>query len=597
MSQSRCQIFLASCLVTSMVLACGPSSPPERPTGIGDLEPEVQIFRDVTGSAGIDFQHVNGASGKLHSAEIMGSGAAWLDVDGDGDLDLFLLQGNHEAMQAGADSAGNPGRRQAPRDRLLRNELIPKGQLSFTDTTEASGIEGSSYSMGVAVGDVDQDGDDDLYVTVFGGADRLWLAVGNGTFVDGTVAAGLGDPRWTTSAAWADFDGDGWLDLVVAAYLSFRFDAPPCHSASSARDYCGPASYPALVDRLYRNLGPDAEGRVSFTDVTKVAGLGATRGPGLGVIAADFDGDGRLDIYVANDTGDNRLWRNLGGEQRQLAFIDDALLSGCATNGAGSREGSMGIAVGDVDRDGDDEILVTHLASETDTFYSNQGGGIFRDRTRAVGLAAPSLSLTNFGTAFLDADNDGWLDLVVASGAVRLFSGRADGEGGTLYQPNHLFLQRPKGAGEAFFEEVGERAGAAFAVPDTSRGLAVADIDNDGDLDLLVTNNGGRARLLLNQLGQEVPWLGLVVVVSSGSTALGARIGIHRRQGPTLWRRVHSDGSYLSASDSRVLVGLGDDPEVTAIEVRWIGGAVEEFGPFELGRYHAVQRGAGRPRS
>jgi len=398
MSPSPFQVFLASCLLTSMVLACGsPSSPPERPTSFRDVDQEVPVFRDASVAAGIDFQHVNGASGGLHSAEIMGSGAAWLDVDGDGDLDLFLLQGNRKAMQSGTDPALSSQPQKAPRDRLLRNEWIPSGELSFVDITAASGIEGFGYSMGVAVGDVDRDGDDDLYVTVFGAADRLWLGSGDGTFIDGTTAAGLGDPRWTTSAAWADFDGDGWLDLVVA------------------------------------------------------------------------------------------------------------------------------------------------------------------------------------------------------SGAVRLFSGRAEGEG-TLPQPNHLFLQRPKVAAGMLFEEVGEQAGAAFAVLGTSRGVALGDVDNDGDPDLLVTNNGGRARLLLNLQGQDRPWLGLVVIERSGSVALGARLGIHRRRGPTLWRRVHSDGSYLSARDSRVLVGLGDDPEITAIEVRWVGGGVEDFGALELGRYHTLRRGAGRPR-
>lgn len=536
------------------------------------------IFVDVTVASGLEFIHYNGRTGDHLLPEVTGSGGALFDYDRDGDLDLYAVQGSvlKETGAAGAWhwTGGDP-----PRDRLFRNRFIEDGTLTFEDVTASSGINALGYGMGTATGDVDNDGWVDLYVTNLG-PNTLLRSNGDGTFSDVTAAAGVGDAGWSTSATFFDYDRDGWLDLFVTNYVDFSVDdSPVCYASSSAPEFCGPDAYPPARDSLFHNLGDG-----TFENVTARAGLAEAFGAGLGVVAADLNGDGWADLYVANDGDPNQLWLNHQGEGR---FVDDALLGGVAFNLMGQAEAGMGIALGDIDADGDEDLFVTHLDGESNTLYMNQGDGLFEDRTIDAGLQRPSLPQTGFGTRFFDYDNDGQLDLVVLNGAVRQQDGRSglDPEY-PLQQMNQLF----RGVGGRF-EEVTVEGGAAFETVEVSRGASAGDLDNDGDVDLVVFNNSGPARVLMNVEGQRRHWLGLTLNNQAGGPAVGARISVSTGGGPSTWRRVHTDGSYCAASDPRVLVGLGDAPDPVDVRVEWPDGAVERHAGLVVDRYWTLAPG------
>ncbi len=561
--------------------------------------PPRPLFVDVAAATGLDFVHRNGMTGELYFVEPVGAGGALVDLDGDGDLDIVLLQGRPlDPATMGRPPLGtSTGSSQGSYGggRVFRNDLSPeaggKSRLHFTDVTEESGLIADGYGMGIAAGDFDNDGRTDLYLTNFG-PNQLWRNVSEGgriRFSEVTEEAGAGDPRWSTSASFVDFDGDGWLDLFVANYVNFRFEAHRrCRSAGGRRDYCGPQAYEGEADLLLHNRGNG-----TFEDLTGPAGLLAAPSSGLGVVAADFDGDGRMDFYVANDLRRNFLWRNLGGFGRQLRFENVALERGVAVSMLGRAQASMGVVAGDLDNDGDDDLFMTHLGSDTNTFYLNNGEGQFDDRSSASGLGAPSLEATGFGTALVDVDNDGWLDLVAANGAVKVIETQAlAGDSFPLKQPNQLF----RNLGDGTFEEITALAGESFARLEVSRGVAVGDVDNDGRSDLLLVNNQGPAQLLHNRSEEGGAWLGLRLLSGPGRRdALGARVVVLRRDGTAIWRRAASDGSYLSASDPRVLVGLGKEPEISAVRVRWPEGKTEEWSGLESGRYHVLVAGEGRP--
>jgi enediyne biosynthesis protein E4 len=532
-------------------------------------------FSDVTSQSGLDFVHVNGAEGGLLLPEVIGSGGALFDYDNDGDLDLFAVQGSRlSALDSGKSVPGSGSR-------LFRNDLIVKADgtraLRFTDVTKASGIVAPGYGMGAATGDFDNDGWIDLYVTSLG-PNQLFRNNGNGTFSDVTAQSGTADPRWSTSATFFDYDRDGWLDLFVANYVNFRPDMKrSCFSAGSARDYCNPVVYDPVPDKLLHN---NRNG--TFSDVSARSAIARESGRGLGVMASDFNGDGWTDLYVANDGDANQLWIN---ERGSGVFRDDALLAGVAVSRTGQAQGSMGIDLADIDRDGDEDLFVTNLDNESNTFYRNVGKGLFEDRTSELGLFR--LGFTGFGTRFFDYDNDGWLDLVVVNGAVRHLAVQARrGDPYPLKQRNQLLRND---AGRRFVD-VTAAAGPAFDRLDVARGASIGDLDNDGDSDLVVFNNSGAARVLRNEVGSRQHWLG-VRVIDRRRDGVQARVDLVRRAGAPLIRRVQTDGSYCAAGDPRVLFGLGTESSSQTVRVRWPGGQVEEFRDLEVDRYWTLDAG------
>ena len=519
------------------------------------------LFRDA--ASPIPFTHVNGAKGQFYMHEIMGSGAAVFDFDNDGDLDVFLVQGEGAS-------------------RLFRNDLIggTARTLQFTDVSAKAGFAAGPYGMGAATGDYDNDGDLDLFVTAFG-PDMLYRNNGDGTFTDVTKEAGVSDPLWSTSAAFLDYDRDGFLDLFVANYLDFTTaDNKVCHDPVGTRDYCSPRAYRSVPDRLYRN-----DGRGRFVDVSQSAGIVRADGNGLGVTVGDYNGDGWLDLYVANDATANQLWIN----QHDGTFVDEGLLSGAAVNAAGNPEGSMGIASGDFDADGDEDLFVTNIIGETFVLYVNDGKGNFDDARVRAGLSRPTAAFTGFGTDWFDYDNDGWLDLFVANGAVNLIESQR-GQRSPYRMTNQLFHNN--GAGR--FEETSAAAGPVFARAEISRAAAFGDLDNDGDTDIVVSTNNGPVRVLLNQSDPKQHWLQVRLQQDTGQRfAMGARVGVERAGKPALWRRVKTDGSYLSASDVRAHFGLGASPQVDGVVVQWPDGTHERWRDVAADRLVTLRRSTG----
>jgi hypothetical protein len=550
------------------------------------------IFREGSAETGLQFRHYNGMTGKLFLPEIMGAGAALFDFDNDGDLDVFLVQGST------LEPNDEPSRTRFPwqgpgelRSRLWRNDLTvgKDGRVSihFVDVTAGSGISAKGYGMGVATGDINNDGWPDLYLTNLG-ANQMFLNKGNGTFEDVTNRSGTGDSRWSTSASFFDYDRDGWLDLMVVNYAEFSAaNNPKCYAATSAPDYCTPRAFRAPGNRLFHN-----KGNGTFEDVTAAAKVDKEFGHGLGIIAADLDNDGWVDIYVANDGDPNQLWIN----QKNGTFKNEALLAGAAVNRNGQAEAGMGVDAADFDGTGTDDLFITHLMDETNALYVNQGNGLFEDRTREAGLGMPGRRFTGFGTLFFDYDNDGWLDLLVTNGAVQLLPElMRKNDPFPLGQPNQLFRNTGNG-----FVEVMERLPPEFRALQVGRGAAFGDLDNDGDTDVLIANNNQPARLFLNQVGNQNHWLGLRLISKAGRDLLGARVQVTLRSATegkkvVLWRRARTDGSYLSANDPRVLVGLGNNRSVDSVRVYWPGGEIEDWKNLAIDRYTTLTEGAGSP--
>jgi hypothetical protein len=518
---------------------------------------QAPLFVESAREAGLHFTHVNGATGQYHMPEVMGSGVALFDYDSDGDLDVFLVQGA------------------AATSRLFRNDLRA-GRVRFTDVTEKAGVGLRTNGMGAAAGDYDNDGDLDLFVTSFG-PETLFRNNGDGTFADVTSQAGVSDDLWSTSAAFLDHDRDGDLDLFVANYLDFTVAGNKlCADPLGARDYCTPRAYRPVPDRFYRN-----EGAGRFVDATEASGVSKADGAGLGVAVGDYDNDGWLDLYVANDATPNQLWINT----KKGGFTDEGPLSGAALSAAGNPEGSMGIASGDYDADGDEDLFITNIITETFVLYENDGQATFDDVRTRVGLGRPTAAFTGFGTDWFDYDNDGWLDLFVANGAVNIVE-QQRGQPNPYRMKNQLF----RNAGARRFEETSAAAGPAFAQPGVSRGAAFGDIDNDGDVDVVVTANNGPAQLLINQ-AKGNHWLEVRVQQAAGNRfAFGARVGLERKGKPTLWRRVKTDGSYLSASDVRVHFGLGASPDIDAVVVQWPDGKFERRTDVKADAFAVISR-------
>lgn len=571
-------------LVLGLTLeACGRPDPtevqPPAPEPPGYQAAAPFPFQESEALAGLDFVHVNGMVGELYFHEIMGSGVALFDFNNSGLLDVFLVQG-HSLGEREPDP---------PRDRLFRNDLevLPDGtpEVRFTDVTEESGIRSVGYGMGVIAADFDGDGWDDLYVTNFG-PNQLWRNNGDETFSDVTESAGVGDSRWSVPAVAFDFDRDGHLDLFVGNYVDFTLETHQrCTTDMGEPNYCGPLAFRPYRDALFRNLGDG-----TFEEVSARKGLDAAYGGALGAVVGDFSGDGWLDLYVANDGVPNQLWINQQGQ----GFRNEALLAGVALNAAGEPEASMGVDAGDFDNDGDEDLFMTHLTRETNTLYVNQGDTLFVDRSLASGLGLPSWDLTGFGTAFLDFDNDGHLDVLVVNGAVRIIESLARaGDSFPLHQRNLLFRNQ----GDGTFVDISAQAGPAFARSEVSRGAAFGDLDNNGAMDVVISNNNGPVRVLLNQVGSRNPWIGLRLVTGDPPRdALGAWVALEKEGRPIAWRRVRAAASYGSSNDPRVLFGLGDHGSSGpfSVAVMWPDGSHERFTDLEVRAYTTLSQGTGQ---
>jgi hypothetical protein len=546
-------------------------------------------FTDIAQASGLDVVHFNGMSGEYYYPEIMAPGLALLDYDNDGDLDVYVVQGQ---MLGGKPVTAATFPPTGPlRDRLFRNDLDPvMHAVHFTDVTDRSRIDVRSYGMGVAVGDIDNDGRVDVYRTGLTGSVMLHNN-GDGTFSDVTARTGTGDSgAWGVSSSFVDYDRDGWLDLFVGNYLIYSLDADVhCLSVSGQRDYCPPNSYRARPSRLFHNRGNG-----TFEDVTSRALVGGAYGPALGVSTADFDGDGWIDIYVGNDGQPNQLWLN----HHNGTFEDVGFVSGTSVSGSGNAEASMGVDAGDFDNDGDDDLIVTNWLDQMNVLYVNDGRGNFDDRRAASGLGAPSLARTGFGVGWIDVDNDGWLDLLVANGGVARIEAQArTGDPFPLKMPNQLY----RNLGNGRFEDASARAGAVFKQRGVGRGVGFGDIDNDGDVDAVIGHSAGPLQLLINNVGSSHHWLGLRLVGSlptrSGASArdmLGARVEIIRAGMAPLRRRVRADGSYASASDPRIVVGLGQSAVPPLVRVTWPGGTTEEWAGIAIDRYTTVREGTAK---
>ncbi|NND60150.1 MAG: CRTAC1 family protein [Gammaproteobacteria bacterium] len=555
-------------LFVSVVLSGCESEQP--PTVTADApDKAMPFFVERAAETGLDFVHDPNVEGEHWFPEMVGSGAALFDYDNDGDLDVYFIQ-------------SGPLQPPRPPNRLFNNQLIPTGELRFVEIDGAGGLDDRGYGMGVAVGDLDNDGWRDVLVTNFG-PNALYRNNGDGTFSDITPDFELSDSRWSTSASLADLDHDGDLDIYVGNYVTFNPEKRVlCADNDGRPDYCGPLTYVAQVDKVWRN-----EGALEFSDATSEWGFDTAFGNALGVTAADFNLDGQTDVYVANDNLANQLWIGKGGDR--LEFENRALMAGAAFNSDGGVESSMGVSAGDFDNDGDEDLFMTHLKPQTNTLYRNEGNGNFTDISDMSRLGAISIGYTGFGTAWFDVNHDGWLDLFSANGAVQIEPAQYGVVSYPYNQRNQLFLNID---GRRFVEHHDDSA--AMLANEVSRGAAFGDIDNDGDTDILVTNNNGPARLLLNVHADDKDWIRFTLTgTTSNRDAYGARIALTRSGSPVYWRRVHTDGSYLCSNDPRVHFGMPPDAGLDGVLVRWPSGLVEQFPLGRSGNHYDLVEGTG----
>jgi hypothetical protein len=564
--------LLLAALALCLAAGCGPSSNPS-PDGRGGGP---GWFEAATARVDLNFVHDAGVSGRYLVPEQMGSGGALIDFDNDGRLDLFLVQ------------HGGPA--SASVNRLYRQK--PDGR--FEDVTAGSGLGLAGWGMGVAAGDVNNDGFTDLLVTEYGGV-KLFLNLGRGAFTNVTAASGLDNPRWGTSAAWFDFDRDGWLDLAIANYLDYD-PTQQCRGPDGAPDFCGPHGFGGLAARLFRNLGASGAARAPrFEDVTVRSGLARHAGPGLGVVCADFDGDRWPDIFFADDGKPNRLFLN----RRDGTFVEEAAQRGVAFDAMGATGGNMGIALGDVDGNGLFDLFVTHLREEHHGLWTQGPRGFFQERAAVAGLNRQAWRGTGFGAVFADFDLDGALDLAFVNGLVKRGRDKAPVLGGVkefwhpYAQRNQLFA----GDGKGNFRDVSEDNPVFCGLAAVGRGLLAGDLDNDGALDLVYTGTGGPARVCRNVVARRGHWL-LVRAIDpalGGRDALGAEITV-RAGGRVWWRLAHPASSYLSSHDPRAHFGLGAVSTVDGIQVVWPDGSAEEFPGGAVDRLLVLRKSEGRKR-
>lgn len=526
------------------------------------------IFVDVTESAGITFLHTDGRSGVRLFNEFLGSGGGFFDYDGDGDLDIYLVNG---AIQT------EGGHDQTPHNVLYRND----GDNTFTDVTHEAGIGSTAYGVGAAVGDYDNDGDVDLYVTNFG-ADQLYRNNGDGTFTDATTHAGVGNSNWGTSCAFADVDNDGHLDLYVANYAAYTPENDIRCEERGVHVYCGPHAYPAVHDTFYKNNGDG-----TFTDISALSRPSdLIPQHGLGVTFGDYDADGDTDLYVANDQDPNFLFQNGGSGNFLPNFSEVALISGVCYNDMGKEEAGMGTDFGDYDNDGWLDLTVSNYQTETNTVYHNHDGTFFTDNTITSGIAEVTHGYLGWGIKFFDYDNDGYQDIFVANGHlmdnINLLEAHV-----TYPQQNLLF----RNLGDGRFANVMSEADG-LALEKVSRGAAIGDYDDDGDLDILVTNCNQRPDLLQNVVGNRNNWIQIQVVgQKSNRSGIGAKIKVVTGTHVQYWE-VQSGGSYLSFHDLRAHFGVGKAEEIDLLEIRWLNGQIDRGTRLPVNRMFIAVEGS-----
>ncbi len=532
-------------------------------------------FVDATDQAGVGFHYTHGGTGRKHFIETMGPGCAFLDYDGDGRLDIYAVNGH--ALD---------GAEPAEANELYRN----LGDGTFREVGRETGAADRGYGVGVTAADYDNDGDADIYLTNYG-PNVLLGGRGDGTFADHTTRAGVGDSLWGTGCAFLDYDNDGLLDLYVANYVEYSLDAegrdltpyflaaPGQEPAVDLRAYPSPENFPGSPDVLYRNAGDG-----TFADVTAAAGVLNPAGKGMGIVCSDYDGDGHVDIFVANDQTANFLYRN-GGDG---TFTDVALLSGVGYSGDGRPEASMGADFGDYDNDGLLDLVVPNFHREPTSLYRNEGEGLFSWESMRSGIGRPSLAWVGWGTAFLDYDNDGFLDVFVANGHTLDNIDRFDASS-SYPQPDQLFRNTGKGR----FEDVSAASGEALAAAKVSRGAAFGDYDDDGDTDIFVVHSTGRAALLRNEGGNEGRWLQVRTVGRRANRdGVGARIEVLSGDLRQV-REIRTGSGLYSQNDPRACFGLGERERVDALEVRWPGGGVDRVEEIAANQMVVVAEGVG----
>jgi len=523
----------------------------QEPAGARQCASPAGSFVDVTPGLGINFQYRASHTSRKYLPETMGAGVALFDYDNDGRLDVYLVDG---APLADPTPKGTIPQKT---DSSFWNRLYhQKGDGTFEDVTEKAGLEGAGYGMGVAVGDYDNDGFEDLYVTAYGG-NKLYHNNGNGTFTDVTERAGVAGSGWSTSAAWVDLNGDGFLDLIVLRYLDWDFEDIWCGERKEGyRAYCHPDYFKPIAPLVYHNNGDG-----TFSEIAQKTGL-AKPGKGLGVAVADYDRDGHVDLFVANDSVPEFLYHNKGDG----TFEEVGLPSGAAVDQDGRTFAGMGVDFADYNNDGWPDIIVTDLANQRYALYENNKDGTFTYTSQSLGIGSMTLSHSGWGVRFLDYDNDGWKDLLMAQGH--------DLDTIELTYPNlryrePMLLAHNTGHG---FRDVSAQSGSVFRQPWVARGMAVGDIDNDGRLDAVVTTNEGPVHVLHNETSTGNHWILLKLVGhKSNRDAIGAEVTLTASSG-SQYATVSTAGSYLSANDKRVHFGLGKENVIQTIEIRWPSG-------------------------
>jgi hypothetical protein len=525
-----------------------------------------QSMTEITAEVNLDFIHDPAVDGTYYMPESIGSGGAFLDYDNDGDLDIYLLNGQHRDDT-----------------KSLKNHLFrQEANGTFFDVSEISGLGDRGYGMGVAVGDIDNDGYVDVYISN-AGPDALYRNNGDGSFSNITTTSGIHNPDWGISVTFLDYNLDNYLDIFIANYVDFDTSVI-CTDRVGKQDYCGPQGFKGYADRLFRNNGD-----LTFTDVSQEAGIADQPSAGLGVLSADFNNDSYPDIYVSNDRKFNHLWLN----QKDGTFKDHAFMLGAAINGLGMAEASMGITLGDTDNDGDFDLFLTHFRGETNTFFRNSGDIGFQDETTPAALAVISLPFTGFGTGFFDYDHDGDLDLAIVNGRVirgPVLTNQTPVDYWDHYAEPNLFFEN---TGQGRFTNISTSVSSFTERVENSRALIFGDIDNDGDVDFLVTNEGGQARLYRNDKEKSGGWL----VVRAIDPILNrdmycAKITVYTDYG-TFIRLINAGYSFCSSNDPRAHFGLGDSQYIEKIRIDWPGGRSDIYTDIKLNQTIVLHKSSG----